>query len=55
MTFVPSPEILVLRTNGNFRLTRHPRHEDYSVWDRDRIIAQGGKALTERIFEERTE
>ncbi|RVE80119.1 hypothetical protein CN227_18660 [Sinorhizobium meliloti] len=53
--FVPSPEILTLLTNAKFRLVRHPRHEDYSVWEGGRIVAQGGRELMERVFKERTE
>lgn len=48
--FVSSPEILILQTNGSYRLTRHPRHEDYAVWDRERIIAQGSRPLMEWVF-----
>ncbi|MDX0260494.1 hypothetical protein [Sinorhizobium meliloti] len=53
--FVSSPEILTLATHGTYRLTRHPRHEDYSVWDGGRIVAQGGRGLMEKVFKERTE
>lgn len=52
--FVHSTEILVLKTNGNHRLTRHPRHDDYSVWDGGRVVAQGGHRLMEKVFNERT-
>lgn len=50
--FTPSPEILVLQTKSSYRLTRHPRHEDYCVWDGARIIAQGGMFLMQRVFQE---
>ncbi|MDW9532286.1 hypothetical protein RWE87_02070 [Sinorhizobium meliloti] len=52
--FVGSPEIMTLRTKGTFRLTQQVRHEDYSVWEGGRIIAQGGRPLMERVFTERT-
>lgn len=48
--FVSSPEILTLQTNGSYRLTRHPRHEDFAVGDGGRIIAQGGRSLMEWVF-----
>lgn len=51
--FVYSPEILTLETHGTYRLTRHIRHEDYSVWNGGQIIAQGGRPLMERVFAER--
>jgi hypothetical protein len=51
--FVSSPEILTLQTEGSYRLTRHSRHEDFAVWDRGRIIAQGGRSLVERVFHSR--
>lgn len=48
--YVPSPELTVVRQQGDHRLTKHPRHEDYSVWFRGRIVAQGGWVLMETVF-----
>jgi hypothetical protein len=53
--FVNSPEILVVHQRGPHRLTKHPRHDDYSVWYGNTIVAQGGRAMTERIFKERSD
>ncbi|MBY5849762.1 hypothetical protein HFN51_04220 [Rhizobium leguminosarum] len=52
--FVYSPEILVLAQQGLHRWTKHPRHGDYAVWHSNKIVAQGGPAMTERIYKERT-
>lgn len=53
--YVPSPELTVRAHQDNFRLTKHPRHDDFMVWEGGRIVAQGGRILMERIFKERTE
>lgn len=53
--FISSPEIFTLKTKGTHRLTQQARHDDFSVWDGGRIVAQGGRALMERVFQERTE
>ncbi|RVH84255.1 hypothetical protein CN074_24985 [Sinorhizobium medicae] len=52
--FVTSPELITLKNKGTFRLTQQVRHEDFSVWEGSRILAQGGRALMERVFTERT-
>lgn len=52
--FVHSPEILVLKQQGLHRWTKQVRHDDYSVWHSNTIVAQGGPVLTERIYKERT-
>lgn len=52
--YVPSPELIVLAHQDNFRLTKARNHEDYVVWEGGRIVAEGGRVLMERIFKERT-
>lgn len=37
-----------------FKVTQAFPHEDFSVWNGDRIIAQGGREMTLRIFKEKT-
>ncbi|MDX0270927.1 hypothetical protein GOC13_24580 [Sinorhizobium meliloti] len=52
--YVPSPELIPIKTKLGFIITKTDRHEDYSVWYKGRVIAQGGFPLMEKVFQERT-
>lgn len=45
---------VVVRDHITFKVTQAFPHEDYSVWEGNRIIAQGGRMLALRIFEEKS-
>ncbi len=49
--FVGSTALVILRMNGDYRLTQQVGHADYSVWQGTRIIAQGGLPLMARVFD----
>lgn len=53
MSFVPSDEIIILAHQEPYRLTKAPKHEDYTVWKDGRVITQGGRVLMERVFKEK--
>ena len=50
MTFAPSPSLILVARIGHYRLTRDANHPDFSLWRDGRIIAQGGQALTMKLF-----
>lgn len=52
--YVPSPELIPLKTKMGFLITKTDRQEDYTVWYKGRVIAQGSFPLMERVFQERT-
>ena len=49
--YVPSPDLMVLKNQNGFLLTKHMNHEDYAVWRGGKVIAQGSQRLMSGIFE----
>ena len=51
MSFVKSPAFAVIRHEGQFRITKHIFHEDYTTWDDGTIISEGRLSLATKTFE----
>jgi hypothetical protein len=52
--YVHSGELLIIKQRGLHRWTTHPKRDDFTVWHSNKIVAQGGREMTERVFMERT-
>ena len=53
--FIGSKQLLIFRVKGNVRLTRQAGQEDYAVWEANRVIAEGGRALMEFVFKKKSD
>jgi hypothetical protein len=53
--YVHSGELLIIKQRGLHRWTTHPKRDDFAVWYSNKIVAQGGREMTERVFMERSE
>lgn len=52
--YVPSPDLMVLKNENGYLLTKHMNHEDYAIWKGGTVVAQGGQRLMTKIFSTRS-